>query len=122
MTESEAEKVMKFWLKKSGFKKWELFKEYILFRMRGCPPVYLMTWDNSRFYSADAIRFKKKHVTCREVVQKCLDKCMKGLEIYVTDTAQREVIVLMKPFQSLEELLIEVDLFYDAGDALDDIR
>lgn len=120
MTEQDAERVMKFWLKKSGFERWELFNKCILFRTWGRLPVHLMTWDNSRFYLADAIMFKKKHVTCREIVQRCLDKCMKGLEIYVTDTEQREVIVLLKPFQSLEELLVEIDLSCSAEDALDD--
>ena len=117
MTEQDAEKVMRHWLKKSGFKRWELFKGCILFRMEGCPPVHLMTWDNSRFYSADGIMFKKKHVTCREVVQRCLDKCMKGLDVYVTDSAQKDVIVLLKPFQSLEKLLVEIDLSCVLDDA-----
>ena len=121
MTEQDAEKVMRHWLKKSGFKRWELFKGCILFRMEGCPSVHLMTWDNNRFCSTNGIMFKKKHVTCREVVKRCLDKCMKGLDVYVTDSAQLEVIVLLKPFQSLEELLIEIDLSCGAGDALDDM-
>lgn len=122
MTEQDAEKVMQFWLKKSGFKKWELFKGCILFQMKDCVPVRLMSWDNNRFYPANVIMFKKKHVTCREVVQRCLEKCMKGLNIYVTDSAQKEMIVLMKPFQSLEELIIEIDLSCSVEDALDDAK
>lgn len=109
MTEQDAERVMKFWLAKSGFERWELFDGCILFQKRGCPPVHLVSWEIDRFY-ADGIMFKNKRATCRDIVQRCLDKCMKGLEIYVVDSEQTEVIVLLKPFQSLEKLLIETDL------------
>ena len=123
MTEQDAEKVMRFWLKKSGFEKWEqLFDGCILFRTEGRAPVHVISLDNSKFYSANCIMFKKKHVTCREVVQRCLDKCMKNTMIYVTDPTRREMIVLLKPFQSLEELLVEIDLSCSAEDALDDVR
>ena len=119
MTEQDAERVMRHWLKKSGFERWELYKGCILFRKRGCPPVHLMTWDNVKFYyPADEIMFKKEHVTCREVVQRCLDTCMKGLYVYVIDSKQIENIDLLKPFQSLEELMVEIDLSCGAEDVL----
>ena len=126
MTEQDAEKVMKFWLAKSGFERWELFEGCILFQKRECPPVHLVSWEIDRFYAdgimfKNSIMFKNKRATCRDIVQRCLDKCVKGLEIYVVDSEQTKVIVLLKPFQSLEELLIETDLFFDTGDALDDV-
>lgn len=45
----------------------------------------------------------------------------KRREIYTASPEQDEIVTLLKPFQSLEELLVEVDLFCSARDALDDV-
>ena len=82
---------------------------------------YVLSWDDDCFGAVETSVKKTGTVSCRDVVEMFLDISRKGKEIYTTSPEQDEIVTLMKPFQSLEELLIETDLFYDAGDALDDM-
>ena len=87
---------------------------------------YVLSWDDDSF-GAVGISMKETSMkksgsaSCRDVVEMLLEINGNGKEIYITSPVQDEIVTLLKPFQSLEELLIEIDLLYDAGDALDDM-
>lgn len=121
--EADAEKVMSMLVKKSGFERWVLGEhDSLMFKSsKARLGSYVLSWDDDSFAAVDVSMKKTGPASCRDVVEMLLEISRKGREIYTTSPEQDKVVTLMKPFQSLEELLIEVDLFFDAGDTLDDV-
>ena len=114
LTKKDAEKVMQMFLRKSGFKRWtplviEDGKRSRAMLLKDCEShfVLISAWNHERCFARDVV-FKGS--SCLDVVRRCLEMSRRGLEIYVSDSAGCELVVLMKPFQDLEELLIEADL------------
>lgn len=114
LTEHEAEKVMQMFLRKSGFKRWTPLvvedgkrSRAMLLKDGESHFVLISAWSPERCSAQDVV-FKGS--SCLDVVRRCLEMSRLGLEIYVSDSAGCEIVVLMKPFQDLEELLIEADL------------
>lgn len=124
MTEQYAEKVLDMLVKKSGFDRWMLVGEEQVLMFKSSNAMfgsYVLSWDDDCFGAVETSVKKTGPASCRDVVEMLLEISGKGREIYTTSPEQDEIVTLMKPFQSLEELLIEVDLFYDVEDALDDM-
>ena len=124
MTEQDAERVMSMFVKKSGFKRWALVGEEQVLMFKSSKArigSYVLSWDDDSFAAVDVSVKKTSPASCKDVVEMLLEISRKGREIYITSPEQDVIVTLMKPFQSLEELLIKTDLFFDARDVLDDM-
>ena len=124
MTEQDAEKVMNMFVKKSGFERWALVGEEQVLMFKSSKArigSYVWSWDDEKFAAVETSTKKTSPASCKDVVEMLLEISGKGREIYTTSPEQDVIVTLMKPFQSLEELLIKTDLFFDARDVLDDM-